>query len=65
MLTRRPESWEEPWLFVGKNQAHFGKVVDVMFTARDSKLLLLSIGEDRMLVEYDVDSSGFFEGLCT
>jgi len=63
----QPEDFAKPWLFVGKNQAHFRALSDIIFLAAGGKgggeQRLLSLGEDRMLQEYDLDGSGFFEGL--
>ena len=60
----QPDDFAKPWLFVGKNQAHFRAISDIIFIeSKDGEQRLLSLGEDRMLQEYDLVGSGFFEGL--
>lgn len=54
----QPDDFETPFLFVGKNEAHFREITDIVWIGER----LLSIGEDKILQEYDVDGSGFFEG---
>eukprot|EP00041_Stephanoeca_diplocostata_P027644 m.765015 g.765015 ORF g.765015 m.765015 type:complete len:1127 (-) comp23219_c0_seq1:190-3570(-) len=55
---------EERWMFVGKYQSHAARVTDIRFgTDRDGNVRLLSIGADRMLVEYDLVNSSFGAGL--
>lgn len=50
---------KEPWAFVGKQRAHYKTIIDLSF----GKVLdediprLFSIGEDRVLVEYDIKNS--------
>ncbi|XP_064647461.1 cilia- and flagella-associated protein 251-like [Lineus longissimus] len=50
---------DEPWVYLGRHRAHYKLIKDVIFTIQlDSNLpRLMSLGEDRMLVEYDLVSS--------
>jgi len=63
LYKEQPDNTQEPWFFVGKNQSHYRDVVDIMFGVDDKdQPRLLSLGVDRMLVEHDLQGSGFFEG---
>lgn len=65
LFRRQPGNLEEPWLFVGRHRAHLKPVSAILFGVNvdtDSPRLL-SVGEDRMLVEYDVVNSSFDRGL--
>ncbi|XP_077995257.1 cilia- and flagella-associated protein 251-like [Glandiceps talaboti] len=55
----QPRSVDEPWIYLGKQRAHYKPIRGVMFgTALDSDSpRLLSVGEDRTLVEYDIFNS--------
>lgn len=54
-LKRKPSSW----YYLGKHRAHYKQIKDVMFTKAldEDNVRLLSLGEDRMLVEYDLRNS--------
>ncbi|XP_028400297.1 cilia- and flagella-associated protein 251-like isoform X2 [Dendronephthya gigantea] len=55
-----PGNFKEPWLYLGKQRAHYKRISDITFgVALDSDVpRLLSLGEDRLMVEYDVINSG-------
>ena len=55
-----PGNFKEPWLYLGKQRAHYKRITDITFgVALDSDIpRLLSLGEDRLMVEYDVMNSG-------
>ena len=61
----KPEDYNDPWEYVGKHRSHSSRVTDVQFgTEADGVTIrLLSVGEDRMMVEYDLIRSSFAEGL--
>lgn len=50
---------DKTWQYVGKNRAHYKQITDLMFIkALDvESSRLMSIGQDRMLVEYDMKNS--------
>lgn len=50
---------DQPWVYIGKQRAHYKKIHDIDFgIALDSDIpRLLSLGEDRVLVEYDLLNS--------
>nr|CDS33421.2 hypothetical transcript [Hymenolepis microstoma] len=50
---------ESKWIFSGRHRAHGGRIVDIMFHNFGSidKPRLLTLGEDRMLVEYDIENA--------
>lgn len=50
---------DQPWVYVGKQRAHYKTIQDVSFgIALDSDIpRLLSLGQDRVLVEYDLLNS--------
>jgi WD40 repeat protein/Ca2+-binding EF-hand superfamily protein len=55
---------ETQWLFVGKYQSHSARISDLCFGADvTGESRLVSLGEDRMLVEYDLEGSTFGAGL--
>lgn len=52
------------WMLVGKYRSHSARITDLRFGAEvTGETRLLSLGEDRMLVEYDVQGSSFANGL--
>jgi len=52
------------WHLVGKHRSHARRISDLRFGSdRLGETRLLSVGEDRMLVEYDLERSSFTEGL--
>mmetsp|Transcript_20905 Transcript_20905/g.43637 ORF Transcript_20905/g.43637 Transcript_20905/m.43637 type:complete len:926 (+) Transcript_20905:54-2831(+) len=54
------ESWNPPepsptWNYIGRYKSHSGSITGIEFATReDGRLALVSVGEDRMLVEYDL-----------
>lgn len=55
---------ESGWRLVGKHRSHARRICDLQFgSGRSGETRLLSVGEDRMLVEYDLARSSFSEGL--
>jgi len=50
---------EQRWSYLGKHRAHYKQISDILFTTSldTNQPRLLSIGHDRMLVEYDIKSS--------
>lgn len=50
---------DRPWVYIGKQRAHYKTIQDISFgIALDSNLpRLLSLGQDRVLVEYDLVNS--------
>lgn len=50
---------DQPWVYIGKQRAHYKTIQDISFgIALDSNLpRLLSLGQDRVLVEYDLVNS--------
>ncbi|XP_014668651.1 PREDICTED: WD repeat-containing protein 66-like [Priapulus caudatus] len=53
------ETKGESWAYVGRQRAHYKRVCQIMFGVKpDSKFpRLISLGEDRVLVEYDLEKS--------
>ncbi|XP_022808405.1 cilia- and flagella-associated protein 251-like [Stylophora pistillata] len=50
---------DQPWVYIGKQRAHYKTIQDISFgIALDSDIpRLLSLGQDRVLVEYDLLNS--------
>ena len=44
------------WEFVGKRRSHYKNISDILFNDpdEDEPIQLFSLGEDRMLIEYDL-----------
>jgi len=54
------------WIYVGRNRCHRRAIRDLQFALSSSQqLVLLSVGEDRRLVEFDVLGSGVLKGFKT
>ncbi|GBP63593.1 Cilia- and flagella-associated protein 251 [Eumeta japonica] len=49
----------QTWVFIGKHRAHYKNITCLFFTTRKrgNHYRLFSIGEDRIMVEYDIGSS--------
>jgi len=58
-LMKKTNSDSEPWVYVGRNKAHYKPIVNILFgIALDSNVpRLLTLGQDRNLVEYDLMNS--------
>eukprot|EP00036_Acanthoecidae_sp_10tr_P019368 CAMPEP_0206307364 /NCGR_PEP_ID=MMETSP0106_2-20121207/11289_1 /ASSEMBLY_ACC=CAM_ASM_000206 /TAXON_ID=81532 /ORGANISM="Acanthoeca-like sp., Strain 10tr" /LENGTH=1211 /DNA_ID=CAMNT_0053738337 /DNA_START=111 /DNA_END=3746 /DNA_ORIENTATION=- len=55
---------DDLWTFVGKYRSHSGRITDLKFGEDiTGESRLVSLGEDRMLVEYDLEASDFSSGL--
>eukprot|EP00795_Rhopilema_esculentum_P015460 gene15460-6711_t len=59
LFKAQPNSKSQPWVYIGKQRAHYKRIVDICFgkALDEEKARLLSLGEDRVLVEYDLDNS--------
>ncbi|KAK3746263.1 hypothetical protein QZH41_016512, partial [Actinostola sp. cb2023] len=59
IFKNQPDDDDQPWEYIGKQRAHYRKIQDVEFGIElDSNIpRLLSIGQDRVLVEYDLMNS--------
>ena len=56
----------EQWVYLGKNRAHSRPITGLEFGVDgDGQPLLVSCGEDRRVVEYDVTGSSVAKGLVT
>ena len=54
------------WVFVGRSRLHKSDVVGIKFgLAGDGRPLLMSIGSDRTMIEYDLENSSITNGLLT
>lgn len=44
------------WIYLGKQRSHYKPISEIMFARcpASGNLRLLSLGEDRVLVEYDI-----------
>eukprot|EP00605_Chrysophyceae_sp_TOSAG23-4_P000422 GSChrysophyteH1.ASY1.ANO1.479.1 assembled CDS len=51
------------FFYLGRILAHDGAVTGLEFTTRDGQESLISIGEDRRCVEYDIDASTVISGV--
>ena len=52
------------WIYIGKSRSHSKTITGLEFgTSIDGRDLLISIGEDRTVVEYDLDNSSVVQGL--
>lgn len=63
---QKSKSTSNVWTFIGRYKSHTKPVVDVTFDDTDSLSKiprLFSVGQDRMLVEYDLVESSFDGGL--
>jgi len=55
---------ERGWTYLGRNKSHSKKITGLEFTQReDWHDVLVSVGEDRRLVEYDLTTSSVERGL--
>eukprot|EP00697_Spironema_sp_BW2_P010305 gnl/Spiro4/25468_TR12702_c0_g2_i1.p1 gnl/Spiro4/25468_TR12702_c0_g2~~gnl/Spiro4/25468_TR12702_c0_g2_i1.p1 ORF type:complete len:971 (+),score=302.48 gnl/Spiro4/25468_TR12702_c0_g2_i1:59-2914(+) len=56
---------DKQWVYIGRHRAHRKPIVDVFFVKSPPGQFprLISVGEDRRLVEYDIQSSSVFAGL--
>ncbi|ORX47377.1 WD40 repeat-like protein [Piromyces finnis] len=50
------------WNFIGRYQSHWKKIIQILFMP-SSPPRLLSLGQDRMIVEYDLENSSFVNGI--
>lgn len=59
VFVANPKDTSYPWKYLGKHRAHYKRITDLMFlkSLDECKSRLLSIGEDRILVEYDLEGS--------
>ena len=51
---------QQPWEFLGKHRAHYKEIQDLMFIKAldEDRPRLMTVGRDRVLVEYDLVNSG-------
>ena len=60
------ESCQGAWVFVGRSRLHRGPIVGIEFgVASDGRPLLMSVGIDRCMIEYDLENSSITNGLLT
>jgi len=50
------------WNFIGRYQAHWKKIIKIIFIP-STPPRLLSLSQDRMIVEYDLENSSFIDGI--
>ena len=55
----------EHYLYLGRSRSHCAPIVGLEFGQRDGSETLLSVGEDRRSVEYDLEVSSVVNGLMT
>ena len=54
------------WVFVGRSRLHKSDIVGIEFgVAGDGRPLLMSVGKDRCMIEYDLENSSITNGLLT
>ena len=52
------------WIYVGKSRSHRAKITGLDFgMSIDGRPLLISVGEDRCVIEYDLEESSVVKGL--
>jgi|MDSV01.2.fsa_nt_gb cilia- and flagella-associated protein 251 len=52
------------WIYIGKSRSHSKKISGLEFgVSQDGRPLLMSIGEDKVMVEYDLDNTSVLDGL--
>jgi len=50
------------WNFIGRYKSHWKKIIKILFMPSNPPRLL-SLGKDRMIVEYDLENSSFINGI--
>jgi len=56
------ESLKYEWNFIVRYQSHWKKIIKILFVPSNPPRLL-SLGKDRMIVEYDLEKSSFVDGV--
>jgi len=56
------DSIQYEWNFIGRYQAHWKKIIKILFIP-STPIRLLSLGQDRRIVEYDLENSSFNDGI--
>jgi len=56
-------SSDSSYSYIGRIKSHIGKVTGLEFGFRESSEVLMSVGEDRRCVEYDLDASSVSSGI--
>eukprot|EP00794_Sanderia_malayensis_P014238 gene14238-15723_t len=53
------ENKSQPWVYIGKQRAHYKRIVGITFgkALDEERPRLFSLGEDRVMVEYDIENS--------
>jgi len=59
LFKAQPDNKAQPWVYIGKQRAHYKNIVDLCFgkALDEDRSRLLSLGEDRVMVEYDTENS--------
>ncbi|OQS00453.1 hypothetical protein ACHHYP_03538 [Achlya hypogyna] len=66
METEDPQQALDPqdqWMYIGRCRAHAKPVTGFEFNMSDQQALLVTVGEDRMLVEYSLSRSSVLDGI--
>lgn len=47
---------QQQWFSCGKVRSHYKPIRDIMFSSYKSKWKLMTVGEDRCLIQYNIDA---------